>query len=233
MATTVDPPFVDEPVAPPGGEPDGAGEWQKDRQGREWVARNDGRPGRIIRRDGETIEQARARDSAPPEDRRPRRTPKTKTPPKPPPPRKADLKKLEAALAEALKAPGALSATFLGDEWLAQHFQVAGPYFARNLIMASEYNPWLRAKLEEAATGQDAFMKVAGLMGVAGALVLYTAPPVIYLLNLRVPDQTREMMGIPPRREPVPQPQPQWGPDDAAAEGEPQPDPFGYAAETA
>ena len=78
----------------------------------------------------------------------------------------------------------------------------AGPYLARTLINASEYNPWLRRKLEESASGEDALMKVMGMVGIAGGFVMYFVPPTIYFLNLRVPDKAREAFGIPPRREP-------------------------------
>jgi hypothetical protein len=139
-----------------------------------------------------------APSDAPEPDRRPRR--KSKRPPMPDAPRTVDLKELEATLAEALKAP-ALAAAAFGDEWAANHFTQAGPYLARNLILASQHNPWLKQKLEEAASGEDAMMKVVSLVGVGGALVTYIVPPIIWWLNLPVPSKTREMFGIPDRRE--------------------------------
>ena len=93
-----------------------------------------------------------------------------------------------------------------GDEWAAEHFTNSGPYLARNLILASEHNPWLRKKLEEASTGQDAMMMMISLVGVAGALFAYAVPPVIWWFNLPAPRKTREMFGIPDRREPTPPP---------------------------
>jgi hypothetical protein len=201
MSATVELPDETEDVlTPPEPPPAATEEWSITKNGRQYVGRRDGRSGIVYREGEETIEQARARDSTP-KDKRPRRKPKT--PKLPPASRKVDLKELEQTLAEALKAPAMLCATF-GDEWGAEHFQRAGPYLARNLILASEHNPWLRQKLEEAATGQDAMMMVVSLVGVGGALFVYTVPPVIYFLNLPVPHKTREMFGIPDRKEKPP-----------------------------
>jgi len=177
--------------------------WQTDKQGRKYVPRQDGRSGIIIRQGEETIEQAIARDQRPKSgDKRPRR--KSKRPSMPESPRKVDLKELEQELAMALRAPGAFARTF-GDEWLTEHFDISAPYLARNLVLASEHNPWLRKKLEEAATGQDAMMKIMGMVGVGGALIGYAVPPLIYVLNLPVPEKARELWGMPPRRERTPE----------------------------
>lgn len=169
--------------------------WRADKNGKQYTARV-GKPGIVYRQGDETIEQALERD-AKPRDKRPRR--KTKAPKMPEAPRTVDLKELERTLAEALKAPALMCASF-GDEWAADHFTTSGPYLARNLILASEHNPWLRRKLEEAATGQDAMMKVVSMIGVGGALFAYTIPPVIYWFNLPAPKKTREMFGIPERK---------------------------------
>jgi hypothetical protein len=200
MAVDLETP-LEEPVAPPPPPPEPPEAWQVDKQGREYVKRKDGRPGIIVRQGEETIEQARERDAAGPKDRRPRR--KTKTPKMPEPPKQLDLKALEAALTEALKTP-ALACAMVGDQWAADHFTQTGPYLARNLILASEHNPWLRRKLEEMATGGDAMMTVISLVPVIGGLMLYFVPPVIYWFNLPVPDQTRQRFGIPPRKEQTP-----------------------------
>jgi len=198
--------LVDEPVAPPpsnGSPPAAEGlTWQLDKQGREYIPRQDGRSGIIVRQGKETVEQAIVRDGRPKSgDKRPRR--KRAKPSMPEAPRKVDLKELEQELAMALKAPGAFARTF-GDEWLTEHFDISAPYLARNLVLASEHNPWLRKKLEEAASGQDAMMKIVGLVGVSGALIGYAVPPLIYVLNLPVPEKARELWGMPPRREPKP-----------------------------
>jgi hypothetical protein len=77
------------------------------------------------------------------------------------------------------------------------------------LIVAANHNPWLKKRLEAAATGGDSAMKLVTLVGVGGALFAYAIPPVVWWLNLPVPDRGREMFGIPPRREhdaPVPPP---------------------------
>lgn len=192
---------IAEPVAPPSGngvpppEP-----WQVDKNGKEWVPR-EGKRGKLFRQAGETVAQARERDKIPLEERRPRRKPKM--PPKPAAAAKPDLKALEVVLAQALSAPGIVCATF-GDEWAAEHFRQAGPFLARNLINAAEHNPWLRRKLEEAASGEDAMMKLVGVIGIGGGLAMYFVPPTIYFLNLPVPEKTRELFHVPPRREPEP-----------------------------
>jgi hypothetical protein len=155
----------------------------------------------IYRHGEETVEQARERDrledAAGVGDKRPKR--KSKAPKMPPAPRGIDIKEIEATMAEALKAPALLCATF-GDEWASDHFTTAGPYLARNLVIASEHNPWLRKKLEEAAAGQDAMVKVMALVGVGGAVFMYIVPPVIWWFNLPAPQKTRELFGIPERR---------------------------------
>lgn len=175
--------------------------WTPDKNGKPYVARQ-GRPGIIYRQGDETVEQARARDAEPKGDKRPRR--KTKPPKMPDPPRQVDLKALEVTIADALTSPAMICASF-GDEWAADHFAKSGPYLARNLVNASNHNPWLRKKLEEAATGQDAMMKMVSLMGVGGALFGYAIPPIIYWFNLPAPQKTREMFGIPDRREREPE----------------------------
>jgi hypothetical protein len=194
-----------EPVAPPNGDlptpepPPASDTWRKDKQEREYIPRPKGKSGIIYRRDGETVEQAIERDAKGPAEKRPRR--KSKPPKMPEAPKKVDLKELEHVLTEALKQPAMICA-MRNDQWGADHFTATAPYLARNLIVASEYNPWLRAKLEEAAVGQDAMMRIVGLVPVAGALFLYVVPPIVYWFNLPVAEATRARFGIPPRREP-------------------------------
>jgi hypothetical protein len=190
-----------EPVAPPGPpEPPPADEqWREDKAGKQYVPRQ-GKSGIVYRQGDETIEQARARDTAGRE-KRPKR--KTKVPPRTPTPPTLDAKELERALAEAFRTP-AIFCAMADDEWATQHFTTAGPYLANQLITASEHNPWLRRKLEEAATGGDAMMKVASLAGVGGALLLYVAPPIIYWFNLPAPESARRRFGIPERKEQPP-----------------------------
>lgn len=190
-----------EALGPPG---NGGDPWKRDRQGREYV-KAEGRQGIVFRQGEETVDQARARDAearaSSSKDRRPRRRggPAKKTPPKPPAPTKVELKELEKVIAEALRAPAMLAAA-AGDEWSAEHFTKSGPYLARNLISAAEHNPWLRLKLEAIATAGELPMQLVALMSISGALVLYVVPPVIWWLNLPVPDRTRAMFDIPPRR---------------------------------
>jgi hypothetical protein len=205
-------------------------QWQQMKDGRDYVPRPmipGARRGSgiIFRQDGETVEQALARDAARETakqqgaDRRPK--PKSKRPPMPEAPKAVDLKELERTIAEALKAPAIVCATF-GDEWAANHFTASGPYLARNLIVASEHNPWLRKKLEEAATGQDAMMIVVSLVGVGGALFSYAIPPIIWWFNLPVSDQARQMFGIPARRKPTYAATPE-SPEPAPSAVEPEP----------
>jgi hypothetical protein len=178
--------------------------WRPDKQGRLYVPAQ-GRKGVVFRRGEETIADALERDRRAQQDggrdKRPRR--KSKRPPMPPAPEHVDLKALEKMLAEALQAP-AMACAMYGDEWAANHFTQQGPYLARNLVLASEHNPWLRRKLEAAAAGQDAAVAMLAMLGVAGALFGYAVPPIVYWFNLPVPDQARQMFGIPPRREPEP-----------------------------
>jgi hypothetical protein len=170
-------------------------DWKRGRDGREYLT-IPGRPGRWPRRGDEPIEDAIARATSP-KDERPKR--RSKAAPKPAPPKKLDLKELEEALTEAARSP-AMPCAMFGDEWAANHFTVQAPVLARNLVVASEHNPWLRRKLEELSTGGELAMKVITLLGVGGALFGYAIPPIIWWFNLPVPDKAREMFGIPPAR---------------------------------
>lgn len=175
------------------------GAWEVDKRGRRYVKHPDG--GRVVfRRGEETIAEALTRDAtAPPSgDKRPRA--KSKKPKLPPPPSHIDLKQLEQALVEALSTP-AMGAAMIGDEWAANHFTTQAPLLARNLVLASEHNPWLRRKLEAAATGQDTAMAALAMLGLAGAAFAYAVPPIVWWLNLPVPDRARVMFNIPPARE--------------------------------
>jgi hypothetical protein len=185
------------------GKPAAEADWLTDGRGRLYVKRTEG-AGVVFRRGEESIAEALARDSAEPRDKRPRsRSAKSKRPKMPPAPSKVDLKQLEHVLSEALQAP-AMPCAMFGDEWAANHFTQQGPYLARNLIAASEHNPWLRRKLEDAATGQDAAVKLISVVGIAGALFGYAVPPVVWWFNLPVPDKAREMFGVPPARDRAP-----------------------------
>lgn len=192
------------------GPPDPAAEdgWKIDKQKRKFVAAR-GRSGIVYRQGNETVEEALARDAKGPRDKPPK---KKKGDPaaaaataaavagKGPAPSKQGLKELEHALAEGLRAP-AMAAAMVGDEWLAEHFMKQGPVLARNLVMASEHNPWLRAKLEAAMQGEDIMIKVMTMMTVGGAVIGYVVPPIIYLVNPPfVSEKAREMFGVPERR---------------------------------
>lgn len=171
-----------------------------------------GRSGVIYRQGEETPEQALQRDSSRGDGERPR---KKATPPKvkkPPAPTKVDLKKIEHELAEGLKMPGMMCAALpLGDgsAWGLNHFTKQGlggaDYLARNLVAASEYNPWLREQLEKAVSGEALAVKLITSMSLAAAVFAYAAPPLIYFLNLPFPDIGRDLLEIPPRRtQPIP-----------------------------
>lgn len=213
-----DDPILIDPVVPPGPPADPgngaipAEEWQRSKDGRfEYVSRTSGKPG-IIRRQGkETIDEARARDTATTE-KRPRRQ-KVRPPKMGEAPKALDSKELEASLTMALKAPGALAMTLAKDDWLPEHFNVTAPALSRQVILASEHNPWLRRRIEEAATGQDAMWAVISLIGMGTALFAYAVPPVVYLFNLPVPPSARARWGMPDKPMPpyaasAPQPPP-------------------------
>jgi hypothetical protein len=209
MTDQLDTEPVDAPAASNGKPTDAqlaAEGWAKDKRGRWYVPKPAG-GGAVFRRDEETVEQALQRDAEPKRDQRPRRKPKSKRPgPMPDAPTGVDLKQLEALLAEALSAP-AMPCAMFGDKWAADHFTTQAPYLARNLVLASEHNPWLRRKLEGMATGQDAAAKALAMLGVTGALFAYAIPPIIWWFNPPVPDQARAMFGV-PAREPKPTPPP-------------------------
>jgi hypothetical protein len=174
--------------------------WRVDGQGRSYVPAR-GRSGLVYRQGNETLQEALARDAKGPQDRKPKKKAKKA----PPAPTQTSLKELEFALAEGLSAPAMIAAGY-GDEWGANHFTVQGPKLARNLVKASEHNPWLRAKLEAAMLGEDYMIMLITTMGVAGAVFGYAIPPLIYYLNPSfVSEKTREMFDIPPREDTSPQ----------------------------
>lgn len=171
-------------------------QWRRDKQGREYIAAQ-GRKGIVYRKGSETVAQALERDATPTGDKRPRRS---KTARKPPAPSKVDLREIDKLLAEALCSPAVICAGF-GDAWAADHFTRQGPVLARNLVLAAEHNPWLRKQLETTATAGTLPMQMVTMLGVGGAFVMYLVPPIVYWLNLPVPEKGREMFGIPPRRD--------------------------------
>lgn len=187
-----------EPTPPPAGEP-----WKTNKNGRAYVNAV-GRHGIVYRVGDETIEQALARDANRPADQRPQR--KSKVPKKSPPPageHRADLREIETILAEVFRAP-AMPCAIAGDSWAADHFTNHGPVLARQLVVASQHNPWLRRKLEAAASGDQFAVALMSMSTVAVAAVGYLLPPLIHWFNIPVPEQARAMFGIPPRRQPAP-----------------------------
>lgn len=172
--------------------------WRRDSRGRQYAA-GVGRSGIVYRQGNETVEEALARDTKGPKDTKPRAKKKPATPKKPPAPTQQSLKELESALTDALKAPALICIT-LGDEWPADHLMRHAPVVARRLVIASEHNPWLRAKLEAALRGEDFMMKLITTMSVGGAMVMYALPPVLFYVDLPfVSDQARDMLGVPER----------------------------------
>lgn len=184
---------------PPATEPVEQG-WKTDSAGRQFINKPTGR-GMIYRRGEETVSEAVQRDAQKPDPKPPKR----KKPKSPPPSKSVDLQALEQMLAEALKSP-AMAAGMFGDEWLVNHFVDKGPYLARNLVKASETNPWLRRKLEQLATGGDAAVQVLTALSLVGAVGLYVLPPIIYLGNVNVPPTVRMLLEVPDRRPPAPPP---------------------------
>jgi hypothetical protein len=170
--------------------------WRRDRQQR-WFTPAKGRSGVVYRRDNETVEEALARDAKGPKDREPRS--KKSRVPRAPAPTQVSLKELEFALSELFCSP-AFVAAGRGEEWAANHFTKEGPVLARNLTKAAEHNPWLRAKLEAAVTGEALMVKVMTIIPVAAALIAYSLPPVIYYFDPGfIPPEAREMFHVPVR----------------------------------
>lgn len=201
--------------APPAADTD----WRRDKRGKEYVIRGGGHAGIIYRQGQETPEEARARvDAAATDKLRPGRGKPKSKPKMPEAPRKIESKELEESLAAALKAPGAIAMSLSPDDWLPEHFNTSGPYLARHIVLASEHNPWLRRRLEEAAQGQDAMWAVISLIGVGGAVFAYAVPPVIYLFNLPVSENVRARWGMPPR-----EPRPPYAGPPSPETPEPQP----------
>jgi hypothetical protein len=166
----------------------GAVEWRKDTRGREFVSAV-GRSGVVYRQGEETIDDAYARDAEGPK----KRTPKKRVR-KPPAPTEIDLRQLEYALIEALAAPSMIAA-MNGDEWAAQHFTTQAPLVARNLVMCSQHNPWLREKLVAAMAGEGPLMNVMMFASLGAAVFSYVVPPIIYYLNPPfLPERGVEMM---------------------------------------
>jgi hypothetical protein len=206
--------------APPADTPSAEG-WRLDKRGKQYVPRQGGKPGIIHRQGQETIAEARARDAAGTE-KRPRRA-KTPKPKMPDAPKRLDSRELEASLTMALKAPGVLAMTLAHDEWLPDHFNMSAPALSRQIILASEHNPWLRRRIEEAATGQDAMWAVISLVGVGTALFGYMVPPLVYIFNPSfVPPSARQRWGMPERP-------PAYARTPSTAQPEGPPEPFAPA----
>jgi len=211
--------------------PDG---WLKNAAGREYIPAQ-GRSGVIYRQGEETPEQARARDERDnTKGERPRKKAQPVKGKKPPAPTQVDLKKLEHQLAEGLKMPAMVFAAAPGVPeaermWAVNHFTKPGlggaDYLARNLVAASEYNPWLREQLERAVSGEAIAVKMITSMSLAAAVFAYAAPPLIVMANLPFPDVGRELLDMPPRRAeapPAPEPHAESATPTAAA---PPPEP--------
>lgn len=183
-------------------------EWQTNEAGKEYVPAQ-GRSGVIIRQGEETVAEALERDAKGGRDEKPKRRsiPKQR---KPPAPTSVDLKKLEHELAEGLRAPS-MVAVFIPDPelsaWLANHFTKQGlggaDFLARQLVTAAEYNPWLRAHLEQAVSGEAFAVKLITTFALAAAVLAYAVPPVVVLLNLPFPNTGRELLDLPARKPPI------------------------------
>lgn len=171
-------------------------DWKQDRRGR-WITPARGRSGVVYRQGNETVEEAHARDAKGPKDQPPKS--KRSKVPKGPAPTQRTLVELEAMLVETFQAPAFVAAA-RGDQWAVQHFYKEAPVLARNLTVAAEHNPWLRAKLEAVLTGGTILTTLLTLVPVAGALVAYSIPPVIYYLDPGfIPPGAREMFKVPER----------------------------------
>lgn len=195
-----------EPAAPsPTADAPPAAGWKRDKAGREYLT-VPGRRGPLYRRGEETISERLERDQRP-KDPKPKAKAskgkaskgKAKQPPQPPAPADTDLRSIEQALGEVFQSP-AMFAGLVGDVWLANHFRINGPRLARNFVVASEHNPWLRRQLETMASGGAPAMAVMTMIGLAGGIAAYAAPPLIYIFNLPAPEMARVMFDIPERR---------------------------------
>lgn len=200
MGVAAEDPTVEAPGAEtaPGGGAENGGDagWKTDKQGRQYAPAR-GRSGVVYRQGTESLEEAYARDGQGPKDRKPRGKSKTNLPPKP---TAIDARQLEHALTELLQSPG-FAAAMAGDEFLTDHFAKQGPNLARNLVAASQRNPWLRQKLEALMVGDEFMVKLMTTIGVGGAVISYAVPPILYVLPMggeRV-DRAREMFGVPER----------------------------------
>ena len=102
-----------------------------------------------------------------------------------------------------------------GDEWAAQHFTIQAPVVARNLVMCSQHNPWLREKLIAAMAGEGPFMNAMMLASLGAAVFSYVIPPIVYYLNPPfLPERGVEMMRM---RYGMPDRQPREGDEVAAS----------------
>ena len=184
--------------------------WQKDGRGRMYV-KPPGGGNVVFRRDEETVEQALERASRPDADKPPKprkkKLPKSET-------NEADLKTVEAALAQVFMAPGQVAGALLRDQWLLLHFQARGPELARALTNAAEHNPWLRKKLLELASGGAAAMQLQAIVLLALAAAGYAVPPLAYLLGWDIsPVIQMAVLGGPIPGRPRPSPAQQPAPD--------------------
>lgn len=172
--------------------------WKLNKQGKQYINAPH-RTGYILRRGEETIAEAIERDRRPKDQMPKAKKGKPKAPTMPDRPDDVDLRAVEEVLAEAFRSP-AMVAAMLNDEYLANHFTMHGPHLARNLVKNAEVNPWLRIQLEKMAAGGTAAVTLFSLMGLAGAILAYIGPPVVYIFDLPVGDGARMMMQIPPSR---------------------------------
>ena len=184
------------PPAPPA-EPTGA-TWKVNKAGKQYINAPH-RTGYILRRGEETIAEAIARDQRPKDQMPKGKKGKPKAPTMPDRPDDVDLRAVEEVLSEAFRSP-AMVAAMMNDEYLANHFTIHGPHLARNLVKNAEVNPWLKVQLEKMAAGGTAAVTLFSLMGLAGAILAYIGPPVVYIFDLPVGDGARLMMQIPPSR---------------------------------
>lgn len=172
--------------------------WKVDKSGRQYITLPH-RRGPLYRRGQETVNDRIERDQRPADEKPGKGRKPRKKPPMPDAPADGDLRAVEQALAEALRSP-AMIAGLAGDVYLANHFTQWGPRLARNLVVTAEHNPWMRRQLEQMASGGAATMAIMSTVGLAGGVLCYLAPPIIYIFNLPAPEMARVMFQIPERR---------------------------------
>jgi hypothetical protein len=106
---------------------------------------------------------------------------------------KADLKEIEAKLADLLKAP-AIPMEAAGDAWPACHIEDRAPALAHAITETARNNVQLREKLLQ-------LLRVGDGAGLVFAALAYAAPVALYYGVIPVPPPIRAQLPVPQREE--------------------------------